>query len=185
MNDEARIEIINRQNTWWLLLVRFQKIILFVTAFLVILLISYSAIMRYVFKSDFYGIEDVILVVSFWMYFIGAAYGSYTNNHVSAEVIPIYLKNKLVRNIIIIIRSVVTTILSWLFTYWALLLMKWGIEKYGRTATLGIPLFIPQGAIFIGLFIMSIYTSIYLIEDILVFVKNKTTDLLMNKQEVA
>ena len=44
----------------------------------------------------------------FWLYFIGGAYGSYSKEHVSAEVIPIYLKNKKTRNIVLLIKSGIT-----------------------------------------------------------------------------
>jgi len=174
--------LIDRNKAWWRVLLRFQRAIMFISVVSVILLISSGAVMRYVFKMDFYGIEDVTLVVAFWLYFIGGAYGSYSKNHVSAEVIPNYMKNKKSRNIVLIIKTVMTATLNWIFTYWAFMLLMWGFERFGRTATLGIPLVIPQSALFIGMLLMSFYTTIYAIEDIMQFMKNNQTDLIMKKE---
>lgn len=165
METGNKIQVFNRNGHFWKGLLKAQKIIMFLTSILVVGLISYGAALRYLFKADFFGLEDIILVVSFWMYFIGGAYASYDKSHISAEVIPTYIKNKRTRSIVVLLASLITTILSWLLTYWGFLLTLWGIEMFAKTPALGIPYVIPQGAIFIGLALMSFYFTVYLIED--------------------
>ncbi|HKL10658.1 MAG TPA: TRAP transporter small permease [Clostridia bacterium] len=184
MQEEERIYLVDRDKAWWRMLEKIQRAILFVTVVSVMFIISYGAILRYVFQKDFFGIEDVILVIAFWMYFIGGSYGSYTGNHVSAEVIPAYIKDKKVRNIVLLVKSAVSVGLSWLFSYWGFNLFLWGVIQKGKTATLGIPLVVPQSAIFVGLVLMSLYITVYFIEDVLLFKRNNQTDLIMNKGEL-
>ncbi len=184
MQEEERIYVVDRNKLLWRMLDKIQRSILFVTVVLVMFTISYGAILRYVFRKDFFGIEDVILVIAFWMYFIGGSYGSYQEYHVSAEVIPAHIKNKKIRNIVLLAKSAVSVGLSWLFSYWGFNLFLWGIIEKGKTATLGIPLVLPQSAIFVGLLLMSLYITVYFIEDVLLFKRNNYTDLIMNKEEL-
>lgn len=182
MSEDLRVYIINRESKLWLGLIKLQRIILFLTSVFIIAIVSAGAIMRYVFKIDFYGVEDITLMISFVMYFIGGMYASYEKSHVSAMVIPLLMKDKKKRNILIIIKSLLTVALSWVFTVWGFMMVKWGIVAKGVTPTLGIPLIIPKGTIFVGLFFMSFYFTVYAIEEILNYKKNNYTDLLIEEE---
>lgn len=182
MSGESRVYIIDRKNKLWIALLKVQRVVLFLTSALVIGIISAGAAMRYILKVDFFGIEDVTLTISFFMYFIGGAYAAYSNNHISAQVIPDLMKNKKARNILLIAKSFITVCLSWLFTYWGFLMVKWGLEQGGTTPSLGIPLIFSKGAISAGLFLISIYFTIYFIEDILNYKNNNYTDFLMDRR---
>ena len=47
-----------------------ENIILIITGIAVCLLIFIGAMMRYIFKIDFYGSEEIILFISFWLYLL-------------------------------------------------------------------------------------------------------------------
>lgn len=177
--NESRVHIIDRKSKFWNILIKIQRVILFLTSLLVTLVISSGAIMRYIFKVDFYGIEDITLVIAFFMYFTGGMYASYSKTHITAEVIPNHIKNKRSRNKLLIFKSLFTVVLSWLFTYWGFSMIKWTFLQGGKTATLNIPLTIPQGMVFIGFFFMSFYFTVYAIEDILNYKKDNYTDFII------
>ena len=160
-----RIQIINRDGYLWKGLLIFQKFIMAFSSILVVGLISYGAAIRYIFEKDFYGMEELVLFIGFWMYFMGGSYGSFSRTHISAEVIPNYIKNKRTQGIVRLIASTCTTLLCFLLTYWGLLLVLWNIQTWPVTPALKIPIVASQGAIALGLVLMSFYTLIYTIED--------------------
>ena len=47
----------------------------------------YSVVLRYCFKQNFYGSDEVIMLFAFWLYFMGAVYGSYENSHIKADLL--------------------------------------------------------------------------------------------------
>ena len=160
-----KIHIINRDGVFWKGLLLFQRVIMAITSIMVVGLISYGAAIRYTFEKDFYGVEDIVLLVAFWMYFIGGSYGSFRKTHISAEVIPNYIRNKKAKSFVRLVVSVCTTLLCFALTFWGFLLILWNLELMPTTPALGIPVVCSQGAIFLGLLLMSFYTAVYTIED--------------------
>ncbi len=62
---------------FWKILAKLQEYVLVLTSSFLALAMFAEAFLRYVFKSDLFGIEEVLLLVVMWLYFIGGAYGSY------------------------------------------------------------------------------------------------------------
>ena len=52
-----------------------------------------STIMRYFLTKNWYGSDEIILMFAFWLYFMGAAYGSYENSHIKADIVASLAKN--------------------------------------------------------------------------------------------
>ena len=63
----------------------------------------YSVILRYVFKGNFYGSDEVIMLFAFWLYFMGAAYGSFEDSHIKADLLSVYLKDMHIKDLFAII----------------------------------------------------------------------------------
>ncbi|GAJ05577.1 unnamed protein product, partial [marine sediment metagenome] len=55
-------------------IVRGEEAILIVTGILVTMAICVQILLRYVFHSPLFGIEELTLIVVSWFYFIGASY---------------------------------------------------------------------------------------------------------------
>jgi len=147
-------------------LIFLQKWVLIVASILIMLGICTQAACRYLFQIDFYGLEEVIILVAFWMYFFGGSYGSYERSHITADIVTVYVTNEKLKRILMLISSLITTVICLLFTYWAYGLFIWGIEKMARTPVLEIPMVLSQSSIFAGFILMSLYSTIYLVEDI-------------------
>ncbi|MCM3766273.1 TRAP transporter small permease [Neobacillus niacini] len=156
--------------TWmgmiWTGLLRLQRTILILTSILIVLGISITAIFRYVFKVDIFGMEEIIVIFAFWLYFTGGAYGSYERSHISADIISSYVKNERTKSMIKAATSLITTVLCLIFAWWAVQFFIWSFESGGKSPTLGIPSVVPKSAICFGFILMAFYSIVHLINDI-------------------
>jgi len=127
--------------------------------------IIYAVILRYIFKSNFYGSDEVILLFAFWLYFMGAVYGSYEDSHIKADLVNVYVKNIRVKDFISLIAQVIMIIVNIVLIIWAWDYFLWGLEKMPRSTGLKIPLVIPQSAIFFGFLLMVFYHIVHFIRN--------------------
>ena len=65
---------------FWTILHRIIVVLMVVGSVASTACMVYSVILRYVFKGNFYGSDEVIMLFAFWLYFMGAAYGSFGGN---------------------------------------------------------------------------------------------------------
>jgi len=75
-------------------LLRFQKTIMIFTSLSIVFLLTASTILRYFFKTDIPGVEELLLLPIFWLYFMGGSQASYEDSHISGELLSTYVKNK-------------------------------------------------------------------------------------------
>ncbi|HHX51592.1 MAG TPA: TRAP transporter small permease [Clostridia bacterium] len=150
---------------FWDALLSLQKIIVIVCSIITVIGISSAAFLRYVFRTDLYGYEEIIVIFAFWLYFIGGSYGSYERSHITAELVSVYVKNEKLKTFMIWVSSGITVLLSLLFTYWATDIITWGLASGAKSPVWGIPLVIPQSAILAGLVLMSFYFIVHWLDD--------------------
>jgi TRAP-type C4-dicarboxylate transport system permease small subunit len=142
-----------------------QKGIMIVCSIVVAVGISIAAVLRYVFRTDLYGSEEIIVIFAYWLYFAGGAFGAYERSHITADVVSVYVKNPRLKAALACFSSLCTFGLSTLFAWWGWHMFAWGLEKGGATPVWRIPLVIPQSAIFFGLVLMSVYFAGNVLED--------------------
>jgi TRAP-type C4-dicarboxylate transport system permease small subunit len=133
------------------------RFIIVATNLLLAVMVSITAIMRYVLKIDLYGIDEFILLIAFILYFAGSAYGAKKERHISADILTQYVHRPKAKQIIIMLSSILTLLLSGVFAWLGGQMFIWQIMKGGKTQIWRIPLYVPQGAIFLGLLIMTWY----------------------------
>ncbi|MEG6521026.1 TRAP transporter small permease [Desulfotomaculum sp. 1211_IL3151] len=164
-------------NDWlklsWDGLLKIQKGIMVFTSLSIIVAISLGAILRYVFKTDIKGLEEILVVLAFWMYFMGGSYGSYEKSHITAEIISTMVKKPQILGPLKLFSSFMTTALCLVVTYFAANFFLWSLAKGGTTTALKIPLIISQSSIFIGFVLMSLYTVIHFIKDLAAYRKGE------------
>lgn len=151
---------------FWKILRALVKYVMILCSAASTICIIYAVILRYIFKSNFYGSDEIILMFAFWLYFTGAVYGSYENSHIKADLVNVYVKNIRIRDFINMIAQVGTTAVNVIFVTWAWNYFMWGLEKMPLSTGLKIPLVIPQSAVFFGLLLMLFYHIVYLIRNI-------------------
>lgn len=131
----------------------------------------YAVIIRYVFKSNFYGSDEVIMLFAFWLYFMGAAYGSFENSHIKADLLSVYLKNMHLKDASTILSEILTVIVNTIILCWATRFFFSEIAKWGLSTSLKIPLIIPKSSIFFGFLLMEFYHVYYLQRHLRMYIK--------------
>ena len=149
----------------------FDKVLIFVCSsfmffgsmFLAII-ISAAAFVRYVLGGDLYGFEEIVKLIAFWVYFMGAAYGSFNNTHVSADLVSSYVPEGIAKRILFFARDLVTFAVCGLFTWYGYTFFMFGYMgplgtgiAIPTTTVWRIPLWTSYLSIFFGLICMSIY----------------------------
>ncbi|QTX32266.1 TRAP transporter small permease [Aminithiophilus ramosus] len=151
---------------FWRVLGLFQKAILILSSLFVALIMCAQVLMRYVFKSDLYGMEEIIVIVAFWLYFMGSSYGVYEKSHVRADIIPQLLSEKPRRILSLAVQATMTA-LCLLFSWWGLDFIGYSLQEMPRTLIWAIPLAVGQSSVLAGYLIMSFYSVVYLAEEFL------------------
>ena len=153
----------------------FEKIvtvIMVTTAAFVVLAVGSSAIMRYFIRRDIYGVEELITIAAFWMYFAGAVYATKTRQQISAEMFTVFTKNPKILYGVALAQRSITLLLCLIYTWWGWEFIFWSVTGGGRTTLWQIPLYVGQSAVFLGLVCM----LIYFIRDLILILRIKPSD---------
>ncbi len=148
---------------------KLQNIILVASCSFVTIGIGTGAILRYLFKKDLYGAEELITIAAFWMYFIGAVYATHSKKHITAELFSSFCKNRKVVYSVKIFSLTVTFILALLYSWWGWEFFHWSLVKGGKSVALLIPLVYGHSAIFIGFVLMTFYFFFQLVKEVAEF----------------
>ncbi|MES0879205.1 TRAP transporter small permease [Roseibium sp. SCP14] len=146
------------------ILLRIQKIILFLCSMLLAISFFLVVVLRYIFEADLFAYEEWVLAISFWLYFIGGAQGSYEGTHIKADFVNAWVGSIrvkwLIANTALLLEIAVGIVLS----YWAYLMVMEDATKYPdwpATVAWKIPFLLPRLGIFLGLVLMTFYTALH------------------------
>lgn len=178
MNTSQKTSLLN---IVWDGLLSLQRGIMIATSIAVTLIIFSSVLLRYVFKSDLYGIEEIVAMVALWLYFIGSSYGSFERSQITADILHLYLKKERHKRVARLVTSILTTAIGLLVTYWAVHFFIWGIVMDARSPVYRLPMVIPQSAVFAGFCLMSLYNIYHLIQDAKAYMALKRQELEVSK----
>ena len=142
-------------------LIKTQKAIVFFSSIIVVLFLCLSVFFRYILKVDFFGIEELIIIPVFLLYFIGASLGSYENSHIGADILETFIKSKKVMNWIKLLTLSITSIVSFMFTLWAWEYFLFSVNSMEKTPGWQIPLLFPNGIVLIGFILMTLFSLIH------------------------
>lgn len=132
----------------------------------------YAVIKRYVFAGNFYGSDEIIMLFAFWLYFMGAVYGSFEDTHIKADLLNVYIKNMHVKDGVALLAQVATVVVNTIVLIWATRYFFGEIAKWGLSTSLKIPLVIPKSAVYFGFLLMEFYHVYYLIRNAMQYFKN-------------
>ena len=167
MTDKAKFDL--EQTKFWHGIRTLLRALLVISAISTIALVVTGVVFRYILRANFFGGEEIIVTVGFWLYFLGAMYGSLEKSHIKADMVNTLVKNKRVRDGVNLIAAMITCFVCIVFTIWGFEFLMWDIAMMPRTTALRIPLFIPRSAIFVGYVVMTFYHLYYLQRDIRAF----------------
>lgn len=132
-------------------------LVMMVTASFVVLAVGAGAIMRYVFRRDIYGVEELTTIAAFWMYFAGAIYATKTRQQISAEMFSMFTGNPVVLWASVFLQRLITLLLCLVYTWWGWEFFWWSVTSGGKTNLWQIPICVGQSSVFVGLIGMLAY----------------------------
>ena len=138
-------------------MVGLQKVFLFSLMSLLSFGMLAEVIARYIFDFSLFGLEQFIGYAAVWLYFIGAAYGSYERTHIKAEFINIIVSSEAHRNSIRAFAAALSTLMSIIFTKWSWQFCAESIAMGEAESAYGIPMVYFQASLFVGGLLMSMY----------------------------
>ncbi|UVI36684.1 TRAP transporter small permease [Brevibacterium spongiae] len=141
----------------WLLAA--QRWILFICCALVVVGLFAQVILRYVLGTTILGLNELILIPTIWMYFIGASYASAEGTHISADVLQAYLRSERTKQIVQVIVSAISLAVGLILSWWACLYIQHSLDRPGTTPVFALPLIIVQSAVIVGFILMTMYTA--------------------------
>ena len=151
----------------WYSLVYLQRIFMLISGCIITLLVFIEVMLRYVFGSPLFGVEELIVLIAMWIYFIGASYGAYERSHIKAELIHTWVKSPKKVALVRSINSGITFILSLIMISWTYPFFIWSITQGGKSQALLLPMYYFQSAIFVGAILMSLYFFTEFVDQIL------------------
>jgi|TARA_R110002012_G_scaffold157406_3_gene318532 TRAP-type C4-dicarboxylate transport system permease small subunit len=156
----------------WQWKLRVQRMVMAFCGVMLTVLVGIQVVTRYGFGFSFFGIEELAMFLSIWLYFVGGAYGAWERGHISASLVELIFKHGSARRVLNIIAGIITVILSAWMTVWAVQYTVWNIHRGTRSMELGIPLYWVHVAIPLGVGLMTLYFFIDLMTHI--FLKQET-----------
>ncbi len=145
----------------WNGLLSLQQNIMFYFSLILAFSITIGAIVRYVFRANVYGLEEIVAIFAFWLYFVGSAYGAYEDSHIKADVVPSFVTNEKLKNTLITFSTGLTIVCCFIGIYFAWGMISFSFLKGTQTAVWRIPIWIPQGSVLFGFIMMSLYFSMH------------------------
>lgn len=120
-------------------------------------------ILRYGFNADLFAYEEWLMVIAFWMIFLASAVASYRDVHINADILGIMLKDpKTIHRRAIVVKAIELVVLIYL-TYLGFVMIRDELASYPMWQTsiaLKIPFVVPRLGIFVGFFMMTVFTAL-------------------------
>jgi TRAP-type C4-dicarboxylate transport system permease small subunit len=103
------------------------------------------------------------MMMAIWIYYLGAAYGSYEQSHINADILLHFVKNPKASKIIAIIKQVIAIVVFGAFAYWCIAkYLAWTISSGGQSMQLHIPNWLPISMMAISFVLMTLYEIFHL-----------------------
>lgn len=116
----------------------FEEYILLLTGTAVTMMILVNALFR-VLQIDWFGAEELTLIVGVWLYFIGSIGAGRDNIHISGDMLNMFVKNKHVTYWFNVLRDLISLAMAAVFTSWTLEFVTWQFRLGAQTAVYKLP----------------------------------------------
>jgi len=138
-------------------LVNLQYGVSIAMAFILLGMIGFEVVSRYVLKTSLMGVEELMVVPIIWLYMLGGADASYEKSHIECGILSLYIKkdrSKLMFEVLK--RTICFIVLVWM-EYWGIKYYQYSLKVWKIGDITGFPLFYANIAITVGFFLMAIY----------------------------
>lgn len=148
----------------WKVAIRLQQAILVGLCLYFVILVVAEVLFRYFLKMPLMFVEELCVYSIFWLYLLGAAYGTYDRSHIKGELIQTFFKSPRIIGGFKIGVTFVCLGLSFLMSIWGYQSFMWDLHAHGETQMLFLPLAYARLSIFVGFVFMTIYFLAELID---------------------
>ncbi len=131
-----------------------QYWVMVVSSIVVFVLTIVTVVLRYIFKVNIMGLDEVILLAVMYLYFFGAAQGSFENSHIKAGLIETFCKNRIVVGVDKVLVKIVELAVVTICFIWSIQYLKTDLATAPVSPGLKIPMFCNHLAVFIGFLFM-------------------------------
>jgi TRAP-type C4-dicarboxylate transport system permease small subunit len=138
-------------------LVAAQKGLLFFLMVVLTTAMLAEVVTRYFFGIALFGMEQFVGYTAVWVYFIGAAYGSYERSHIKAEIIGMAIKSKRKLAISRAASAAVATFVSCVLAKWSLDFCLNSIRIHEISPTHSVPMIYFHASLLVGAILMVAY----------------------------
>ncbi len=139
-------------------LLKLDSAVMIITSILAAGIVFVGVLMRYIFKMNFFGQEEVLCVVAMWLYWAGGVYGSYEGSHIKGDMLSSLLKSPLSKKIVELIIQGVSFVVILVFCIWGFEYMSFNLKFNAVSTGLKIPLSLSQMPLLVGFILMELYT---------------------------
>lgn len=165
----------NIQNKAWKniyrVIVAVQRVICYICAIALPLIITYQVILRYVLKAPLMGIEELMTFFIIWLYMMGGSIASEQRSHISCGILTLYIKKEKTMAIFNCCNNLFSMIVCIWLTRWAFWYFTYSFKLWKTSDILKIPMFFGESAMFIGLVFMLFFGILELIDNVKIAVK--------------
>lgn len=142
-----------------------QKAILVASSIMIIVLVLLEVLFRYVFSKPIMGVEEIATLSGFWLYFVGAAWGTAQGGHIKADISAVFIQDPKKLAFLQTFVSLGCVVLAGIMAVWGWDYVAWGLFKMERSPVLRIPMVLSQGSIFVGAVLMTFYFFLEFLEN--------------------
>lgn len=154
-----------------------QSIILIILGIAMVTVTVVAVVMRYIFNSQLFGSDELLSFIIIWSYWMGGAYGSFEDSHISADITGIMIKNKKVLRTVRIIQRLLTVMITAVLAYWAVAkYMPKIMAQNNVTTALRMPLVIGRMSSVVGMVLMFFFSLYWLYREIRPYTPTVNTD---------
>nr|WP_067290291.1 TRAP transporter small permease subunit [Marinobacterium profundum] len=125
-----------------------------------------QVITRYVFEMPLMGLEEIALIPTIWLYILGSVNASREDTQIRANVLEIFLKTDRSRALLQAFSDLISIVISLWMTWWAWKYFSYALRVMKESPTLYIPTIIYESALFLGLVMMTLFTSWHLLRNL-------------------
>lgn len=145
-----------------------MEYLLVITGTAVCVLIAINAICRYL-AINFFGAEEIILLIAFWLYFIGSISAARDDTHINANMLSLFTHNQTVLSVIAVIKTSLSLLVALMASSWSLQYLSFLLSHGAKTNIFKLPVVIAVFPIALSFAMW----SIYLIRDLVLVVRNR------------
>lgn len=144
-------------------IVTVQRLVSYLCAIALPLIICYQVVLRYVLKMPLMGIEELMTFFIIWLYMMGGSVASEQKCHIECGILTLYIKKETTMRIFNCFKVLFSLIVCLWLTRWAFWYFQYSLHLWKTSDILNIPMFFGESSMFIGLAFMLFFTVLDLI----------------------